>query len=89
MELELTGKKAIVTPGAAQGIGRATALLLTAEGATVAALDHRQIGPDRARRTGGGPNPGRICPLRVVDFTNGEATTKRRRGGPHQPARRP
>ena len=38
MELELTGRKAIVT-GAASGIGRATALLLTAEGATVAALD--------------------------------------------------
>lgn len=72
MELELTGKKAIVT-GAAQGIGRATALLLTAEGATVAALDIDKSALAELEELAA-DNPGRVVPS-VVDFTNGEATT--------------
>jgi NAD(P)-dependent dehydrogenase (short-subunit alcohol dehydrogenase family) len=71
MELELTGKKAIVT-GAATGIGRATALLLTAEGVTVAALDIDKSALAELEDLAA-ENPGRIVPA-VVDFTQGAAT---------------
>ncbi|MFW0773093.1 SDR family NAD(P)-dependent oxidoreductase [Paenarthrobacter nitroguajacolicus] len=71
MELELTGKKAIVT-GAATGIGRATALLLSAEGATVAALDIDKSALSELEELAS-ENSGRIVPV-VVDFTQGEAT---------------
>ncbi|MFC9352910.1 SDR family NAD(P)-dependent oxidoreductase [Arthrobacter sp. NPDC057013] len=73
MELELTGKKAIIT-GAATGIGRATALLLTAEGATVAALDIDKSALSELEELAA-DNPGRIVPS-VVDFTQATATTE-------------
>ena len=71
MELELTGKKALIT-GAALGIGRATALLLTAEGATVAALDIDKSALTELEELAA-DHPGRIVPT-VVDFTHGAAT---------------
>ena len=73
MDLELTGKKALVT-GAATGIGRATALLLTAEGATVAALDIDKSALSELEELAT-DNPGRIVPT-VVDFTQATATNE-------------
>jgi Dehydrogenases with different specificities (related to short-chain alcohol dehydrogenases) len=71
MELEFSGKKALVT-GSAAGIGRATTLLFTAEGATVAALDIDKAGLAELAAAAE-DHPGKILPT-VVDFSQAEAT---------------
>ncbi|MFF2842397.1 SDR family NAD(P)-dependent oxidoreductase [Paenarthrobacter sp. NPDC057981] len=71
MDLDLAHKKAIVT-GAGTGIGRATSLLLTAEGVTVAALDIDEAALFELQELAR-DHAGQIVPS-VVDFCDGAAT---------------
>ncbi|MFA1546036.1 SDR family NAD(P)-dependent oxidoreductase [Actinomadura chokoriensis] len=66
--MEISGKKAIVV-GGASGMGRATAELFAASGASVAVLDRPGSGGDEVAKSLGGP----FHPVDVTDFAGTES----------------
>jgi NAD(P)-dependent dehydrogenase (short-subunit alcohol dehydrogenase family) len=66
--MEISGKKAVVV-GGASGMGRATAELFAARGASVAVLDRPGSGGDEVAKALGGP----FHPVDVTDFAGTEA----------------